>query len=283
VIFAKSLSDILKAQQLTIEFLKPIGLNLSEDKTRIGHSMENHTGTSGIIGLNFLSFHFRNIKCSIHRGVKSTRGKKQIFKLITCPSREAVAEHKREVSKLLIKYKSATLGTVLEKLSARIKGWTWYHAITQSTLTFSKLDHWLWKKLWLWAVRRYRNAKKAKLYCFNVRGWSFGYEEKGKTFILNRHDQTNVRKHVKIKAGASIYDGDLIYFAKRLSFSNPRIKNLKNLISKQKFLCSYCEDFLLPGQIIELHHYTNEYSNKNNREKISFVHAHCHDSIHSTK
>ena len=72
-----------------------MGLNLSETKTRIGHSMEKKRETSGPIGLDFLSFHFRNVKCSPHRGVKNTKGVTKLLKLIIKPSLEAVAIHKK--------------------------------------------------------------------------------------------------------------------------------------------------------------------------------------------
>lgn len=281
VVFGKTLKDVQKAEKLVVEFLKPVGLSLSEEKTRIGHSMENKPGTTKPIGLDFLSFHFYNIKCSRHRGVKNTKGVTQEFRLITRPSREAVANHKKALNRILVELKGAPLGRVIERLSSRIKGWTWYHSVTQSTKTFSKMDEWLYKKLWIWAKRRYRNAKKAKQKCFNVKGWNFGYvTEGGRTFILDRHDKTKVRKFVKIKADASIYDGDLIYFARRLSFSNPRIKSLRNLINKQKYLCSHCGSLLLPGEVIELHHLKDE--NNENTGEIRFVHGHCHDNIHST-
>ena len=41
IVFAKTLDDILKVKEIIIDFLKPRGLNLSEEKTRIGHSIEN--------------------------------------------------------------------------------------------------------------------------------------------------------------------------------------------------------------------------------------------------
>lgn len=278
VIFGKTLKDVQKAEKLISEFLKPVGLRLSEEKTRIGHSMENKPGTTGPIGLDFLSFHFYNVKCSRHRGVKNTRGVTQNFRLITRPSREAIANHKRAISIMLIELRGAPLGRVIERLSSRIRGWTWYHSVTQSTRTFSKLDEWLWNKLWIWAKRRYRGAKRAKQKCFSVKGWNFGYvTEDGKTFILDRHDKTKVRKFVKIKANAFFYDGDLVYFSRRLSFSNPRIKSLRNLINKQKYLCSHCNSLLLTGEVIELHHLKDE-----NTGEIRFVHGHCHDYIHST-
>ena len=281
VIFGKTLEDVQTANLLVIEFLKWAGLKLSVEKTRIGHSMEKKPGTTGQIGLDFLSYHFKNKKCSRHRGVKSTQGVTQNFRLITKPSKLAVKNHKYDLSKILVDFKGAPIGKVIERLSKSIKGWTWYQAVTQSTLTFSKLDEWLWKKLWHWAKKRYRGAKKAKLKCFSVNGWSFGYMEKNKPFILDRHDKTGVRKFIKIKANASIYDGDLVYFAKRLSQTNPRIKNLRNLFKKQNYLCAGCGLNLLPGEIIELHHSLD--LNFKRTGKISFVHGHCHDQIHATR
>ena len=217
-----------------------IGLSLSVEKTRIGHFMENKLGTTEPNSLDFLSFTFRNVKCSRHRGVKSTRGVTQPFRLITKPCRQAVISHKKALNRILVKYKNAPLGAVMKRLGSRIKGWTWYHSVTQSTKTFSKMDAWLWKKLWAWAKKRYRGAKKAKAKCFSVKGWAFGYSEDGQDFILNRHDKTKVRKFVKRKPGASIYDGNLLYFAERLSYSNPRIKSLRGLFIKQNYSCSHC-------------------------------------------
>jgi len=58
VIFGKTLKDVQKAERLVSEFLEPVGLRLSKEKTRIGHSMENKQGTSGPVGLDFFLFIF---------------------------------------------------------------------------------------------------------------------------------------------------------------------------------------------------------------------------------
>jgi len=133
IVFGKTLADVQKAKQLVCEFLKPIGLNLSAEKTYIGHSMSHEPGTSGPIGLDFLSYNFKNITCSKHRGVKSTKGIKQNFKLITKPSSDAVINHKKAISQILIDFKGAPIGRVMERLSSCIKGWTWYHSVSQAT------------------------------------------------------------------------------------------------------------------------------------------------------
>jgi RNA-directed DNA polymerase len=134
VVFANTLDDILKAKEIIINFLKPRGLNLSEEKTRIGHSIEK--GTSGPVGLDFLGYHFRTKSCSIHRGVKSTLGVPQRFKLLTHPSRDGVKRHKQNLKKILIDFKGAPIGRVVERLSSTIKGWTCYHSVTKSTENF---------------------------------------------------------------------------------------------------------------------------------------------------
>lgn len=127
VVFGKTLKDVQKAEKLIIDFLKCAGLTLSAKKTRIGHSLENKPGTTGPTSINFLSFTFQNVKCSRHREVKNTKGITQPFRLVTKPSREAVASHKKVLRRILFIYKNAPLGAVIERLSSKIKG---RHGIT---------------------------------------------------------------------------------------------------------------------------------------------------------
>jgi len=121
IITGKGLNDILKAKEIVIDFLKGINLELSEAKTRIGHSMypmENNRQ----IGFDFLGFHFRNIKTSIHKGVKSTRGKMQEFRGVSSPSRESFMNHKKKIKTILREYKTAPLGALITRLSSTIQG-----------------------------------------------------------------------------------------------------------------------------------------------------------------
>lgn len=282
VIFGKTLESVQKAKEIVKVFLKPIGLELSEEKTRIGHSMEKVTGTESPPGLNFLGYHFRNVKCSIHRGVKSTQGKNQPFKLITHPSKDAVKRHKANLRVTLKKYKRAPLGKMIERTASIIKGWTWYHSVTQCHKTFSKIDSWLWARLWRWACKRYKGRKNAKLKCFNVKGWRFGYidPKTNISYTLNRHDQTKVRKHIKIKANASVYDKNLVqYFAERLPLTHPRSKSLMGIFKKQKYSCPVCSLLFQPTDIIELHHVIDDKSQRTG--KLQWLHGHCHDQVHN--
>jgi RNA-directed DNA polymerase len=245
--------------------------------------MEKLPGTERPPGLDFLGFNFVNVKCSIHRGVKSTQNKKQLFRLVTRPSRDAVARHKSNLRVTLKKVKSAPLGKVIERIASVMREWTWYQSVTQCHKTFSKMDAWLWARLWKWACRRYKGRKNAKLKCFSVKGWKFGFIDRktNKPMGLSRHDQTKVRKHFKVKPGASIYDSPLaFYFAKRMPLAHPRRKNLKGIFVKQKYSCPVCENQFRPDDLIELHHELDE--NGKRTGELQWVHGHCHDQLHPT-
>jgi len=277
LVFGNKLNEIIESKKLIQEFLQPIGLKLSEEKTQIIHTMDKLENKQP--GFNFLGFHFVNLKSSINRGVKNTKGIKQPFIQKCVPSKESIFRHKNNLKKLLEKHKNSPLKAIIGKLSAKIQGWTNYFSISQSTKTFSQLDGWLWKRLWRWSVKRYKNANNAKIACWSVNGWKFGFKQKDQTFILKRHDQTKVKNHIKIKPGASIYNGELEYFAKRVSLTNSRIMRMNGLFKKQNYKCTKCNNFFKPTDIIEIHHTLTEQKLKTG--KIEFVHGFCHDKIHS--
>lgn len=122
VIMGKKIEHIEQAKQYVIEFLKHIGLELSLEKTRIGHSMTPTERTTGPAGLEFLGYYFRNIPTSKHRGVKNTRGVKQNFVQISSPTLEATKKHKKAIKDILRSHKNAPREALISKLAARIRG-----------------------------------------------------------------------------------------------------------------------------------------------------------------
>jgi len=143
VVTGSKLEDIHKSKEIINDFLKAVGLELSEKKTRIGHTMFPIEGGRAKPGLEFLGFHFRNIRTSIHRGVKTTRGAKQTFRQISSPSLDSVENHKIEIRDILRKYKNAPRTAVISALSLKIQGWTRYYSITKCSRYFSSMDKWL--------------------------------------------------------------------------------------------------------------------------------------------
>jgi RNA-directed DNA polymerase len=280
VIFSNKEKLITESFTRLTEFLELRGLNLSLNKTSIGHTMCSNDNLN-FSGLDYLGFNFRNVETSIHRGVKNTRGKKQKFKQITMPSRNSVQRHKANIKRVLKQYKNSPLGAVISRLAQIIRGWTYYYSICKATRVFSNLDTWMYKTLLNWAVKRYKSAKTAVKTCFSVRGWVFGTREKGKILILPRHDQTRIRNYVKVKQKASIYDKNLtMYWAKRLSQHNARFRRMKGLLDKQEYKCTICRNVFSADDCIELHHTLND--NGTRTGDYSFVHNHCHKHIHSS-
>lgn len=62
VIMGKDLKDIIKSKKIVEEFLTKVGLELSEGKTRIGHSMNYVEGKSRIRFFRFSFQKLSNIK-----------------------------------------------------------------------------------------------------------------------------------------------------------------------------------------------------------------------------
>jgi RNA-directed DNA polymerase len=139
LIMGRELDDIKKAKGIVVDFLQTVDLKLSEEKTRIGHSMESMNDGSKA-GVDFLGYHFRNYVTSKHRGVKSTRGVKQTFKQVSMPSKDSLRNQKIAIKVILKKFKNAPRKAVLARLSERIQGWTQYQAVTQCSRYFSYLD-----------------------------------------------------------------------------------------------------------------------------------------------
>ena len=286
MVLSSSLRAIEDSKENATDFLKPIGLTLNMEKTRIGHSMLVYEDQSA--GFDFLGFHFRNYKTSVHRGVKSTQGKKQTFIQRTTPSRKAVKSHIRALKASVRSHKVAPLESVVSALSAKTTGWTNYFCISKCSKTFSYVDFRLWKILWKWSVKRHHGSRKAaiKRSWSTANRWSLGYvrETDGSNILLKRHDQTKTRNHIKIRQGASIYDGNLIYFAERLSFGNSRIKRLNRLLKSQDHRCKICGLIFRPTDILELHHVVPKSLGQERKMKpqLQWVHGHCHDQAHST-
>ena len=105
---------------------------------------------------------------------------------------------------------------MIRRLNPIIRGWTNYHRHVCSKSTFSKLNHDIWKALWLWCRRRHKRQKsnqwiKDKYFVrFNGVDWCFRCEEKDENGVdtIGIVDAANVKieRHVKVKSNLNPYD-----------------------------------------------------------------------------
>jgi RNA-directed DNA polymerase len=121
---------------LMVACLKQRGLKLSAAKTRITHIAD---------GFDFLG-----------QTVRKRQGK-----LLITPSRASQKAFKRKVRATLHKLRAASQWRVINTLRPLIRGWGNYHHHVVSSVVFSKMDAWLWRALWRWAVRRHPNKRKS--------------------------------------------------------------------------------------------------------------------------
>lgn len=116
-------SDIVKSKNIISDFIKPIGLELSEEKTQICHSLGGVEGLEHLpVGVKYLGFYFRNITVSKYKGVKSTRGSINTIVQISTPSLSSVKRHKNKLKHVLRIHKSSNLEIVISALARVIRG-----------------------------------------------------------------------------------------------------------------------------------------------------------------
>lgn len=128
--------------------LLPMGLHLSEEKTRVTHIDE---------GFDFLGFRIRR---------KKKRGS-QRRTIYTYPSKSALAAIKAKVRVLTQGNTNQTLANLLQRLNPVLRGWANYFRHGVSADTFDYLNAFSWRRVinwlrhkhprasWKWLRRRY--------------------------------------------------------------------------------------------------------------------------------
>jgi RNA-directed DNA polymerase len=84
--------------------------------------------------------------------------------------------------------------------------------------------------------------------------------------------------YVLVKGASSPYDGNLIYWVKRLK-QHPLVNNEKaKLLQIQKGQCPRCGLYFRDGDLLEVDHIVPiALDGKNNRNNKWVYHRHCHD------
>jgi RNA-directed DNA polymerase len=133
--------------------LAPMGLRLSEPKTRVVHLDE---------GLDFLGFHIRR---------RRKRGTNNRY-VYTYPSKAAVIAIKRKVRALTHRSSHRDLKVLLLRVNAALRGWALYFRHGVSKRTFSYLDSFAWRRVTRWLRKRHRGLPWRTLRRRFMQGWS---------------------------------------------------------------------------------------------------------------
>jgi RNA-directed DNA polymerase len=122
--------------------------------------------------------------------------------------------------------------------------------------TFSKCEHLTYLKLRAWAKRRCTktNAHDTKANYWRTVGkdnWTFATSG-GITLV--KHSSTPIIRHTKIQGVRSPFDGDLVYWGKRMSNHPELPSRVATLLKKQAGKCGLCELNFKYGDLWEIDH-----------------------------
>jgi RNA-directed DNA polymerase len=140
---AKAHADALWEEVTAV--LAPLGLRLSESKTRVCHIDE---------GFDFLGFR-------IQRHLKKGTTRKHVY---TYPSKKALLSVTAKVRALTNRSRHLTLEDLLRQLNLVLRGWCAYFRHGVSKATFGYLDAFAWHRVTTWLRKRHRGITWKDLY-----------------------------------------------------------------------------------------------------------------------
>lgn len=275
VILHESKEQIKFLRQKASEWLKIMGLELKPSKTQICHTSE---------GFDFLGFNVRQYPAGAYRAATVARpGKEALnlgFNTLIKPTKEAVKRHLDKIGQIIDKHHNAPQEALISRLNPVITGWCNYYASSVSKETFSKCDFLTYQKLRAWAKRRCKrtNAHGTVDNYWRTVGednWTFATSG---SIALVKHSSTPIVRHTKVQGARSPFDGDLVYWGKRMSNHPEMPSRVTTLLKRQAGKCTLCGLSFRYGDLWEVDHVIrtsrggkDEYSN------WQLLHRHCHD------
>jgi RNA-directed DNA polymerase len=136
------------------EVLAPMGLRLSQEKTRICH-IDN--------GFDFLGWRIQR------RSRRGRAGRKAIY---TYPSRRALTALMKKVRSLTRRNQHKTLADLLQHINPVLRGWCTYFRHGVSARTFSYVDHFTWWRIVGWIRKRHGNPNWSTMLRRHIPNWA---------------------------------------------------------------------------------------------------------------
>lgn len=183
IVCASTREEIETVRTRIEKWLKPRGLALHPEKTRIVHVND---------GFNFLGFSVRRYK----------------GKCLIKPQKEKVLAFLSELSLWLNEHKQTAAENVISHFNPILRGWANNYKHVVSSQTFSYVSCRIWKMLWKWCLRRHpkkgQHWVRSKYFRpHNNVSWTFCAARGDRTFYLFDVTSVKIEPHVKVKGAAS--------------------------------------------------------------------------------
>jgi RNA-directed DNA polymerase len=267
VVIHKELSVIKEAEKYIAEWVGKMGLQLKPEKTRIVHSLLRYEGNEP--GFNFLGFNCRQYR-------RAQDGK---IKTLIKPEKDKLRRHLMGI-KASIRKRGTDFQEEVNRINAKIRGWTNYYRTCVAADTFKKADNVMYWQLSEWTKKSNPKGsirRKMRKYFRAVknRHWVFTTPE-GKELL--RHDATRIVRHIKVQGSRSPFDGDWAYWATRVGHNPLLSPRRARMLKRKKGRCGYCTLHFRQEDILEIHHVDGNHKN-NKKDNLMLLHGHCHDQI----
>jgi RNA-directed DNA polymerase len=275
LILHRDLEALKQAKEIAAEWLKGMGLEMKPNKTRITHTLWE---VDGNVGFDFLGFNFRQYPRGKAHCIKDTHGKPVGFTISVRPSKESQRRFLAKIRAIVRSHPNAHQVGLIRLLNPVIRGWGNYFSSVVSKRVFGKMDHLIFKKLWAWAKRRHPNKNRhwvaGRYWLLRTRGWTFGIDGK---ITLHKFSDIPIRRHIVVQAHRSPFDGDALYWSKRMGAYPGMPKRLSGLLKGQAGCCPTCGLFFKPGDRVML---TRRFEGLvgGSQGKTVLVHKHCQSS-----
>jgi RNA-directed DNA polymerase len=281
VVLHEQIEVIHRCKQSIEEWLSDIGLELKPSKTRIAHTLDKHDDEES--RFNFLGFNIRQFPVGKYQSGIKTRGGLLGFKTIITPSKENQKSHYLKVAEVINKSRGLNQATLISKLNPIIRGWCNYYSTVVSHKVFSKIWHLTVFKLLKWGKHRHRNkgckwTGNKYFHLIDGDSWTFATREYKNPLVLYKHSDTDIKRFVKVKGNKSPYDGDWLYWCKRMG-EHPEIPiRVATLLKTQKGKCALCGNYFKDGDSLEVDHIIpRSQGGKDEFKNLQLLHRHCHD------
>jgi RNA-directed DNA polymerase len=287
VILHEDLTVVQRCQEIIKEWLSDMGLELKPSKTRLCHTLRQVGGESP--GFDFLGFNVRQYPVGKHQSGKNTKKELLGFKTLIKPSKEAIKAHYDKIASIIEAHKAAPQGALIKSLNPVIRGWANYHRTSCCKQVFSQLDSLIYNKLRRWAFRRHPNKSRRWVsnkywHTHGGRNWVFSTPSNSKItgFLLN-HDSISKLDYVNVRGEASPYNGEAVYWSKRMGKHPTMPKQKAKLLQQQEGKCAWCKTYFKEGDLLEVDHKQPISAGGSwKRENLQLLHRHCHDDKSQT-
>jgi len=283
-------------EKITTHLKDKIGLELSDEKTRITHIQK---------GFDFLSFTFRKYNKNVFLSPKKSKGNKKQgriwnrkdewkdYILRITPSKENVNNFKHKIWQEVKKLNGASQGKLIERLNPIIRGWAMYYRHVVSKKIFTDLDHYIFQRVWRWALRMHHQKGKKwiyRRYYKSIDGYKWTFKTEQHT--LFRMVTIPIKRFVKVNNDHRVYSEQSIEYWNKREFTNAIDSilgsgTLTKLFRTQKGICPFCTEQISQEDVREVnihkHHMKpRSFGGDYKLGNLRLLHASCHRELHVT-